>query len=872
MDTLILTTKLHVPPLHPSLAPRPRLIQRLDEGLRLGRKLTLISAPAGFGKSTLLSEWLLGRSGAGRGGVTPPLRAAWLSLDEGDNDLTRFLAYLIAALRTIEPDLGETVLGALQSSQPPVIEPVLITLINEIAALPGRCVLILDDYHLIEAQPIHDAVAFMLDNLPPGMHWVIASRKDPLLPLARLRGRRQLTELRAADLRFTPAETAVLLNQVMDLKLSAEDVDALEKQTEGWITGLQFAALSLQGRADATEFIQAFSGSHQYVLDYLVEEVLQQQREEIQAFLRQTSILERLTGPLCDAVMGISESTNPTGRLRTQRITPAAIRTLADSQSLLEHLERANLFIVPLDSERRWYRYHHLFADLLRVRLRQTAAPASGGVEGESEQTLHRRACAWFETEGLTAEAIHHALAAGDHEHAAQLVEQDAWAMLSGGETMTLLRWVNALPDHTVRSRPWLCVYHALALLLGSQLDAVEPRLADAEREVHDSGWPADELRSLTGHVAAVRAYAASYRGQATQTIEYARQALESLPEDNLAIRSLGAFALGAASYLRNDATAAAEAFAQAGAMARASGNIHLAVPAISAVAGLQALFGQPHQAAETYQEALDLALASHRTTPLAARAYSGLSAVHYEWHDLAAATRCAREAIRLGRLWGSVDVLAVGHAVLARSLQAQGNLDAAQEALQEAEQLARKHHLTPGVPEVVAAGRARLWLARGDLSSAVRWAAERRSALRDEVTLLSEVEQIAVARACSSRRGSGRMRRGCWRDCGMRPKPEAAGEGWSRCWRCRPSPWDRKVRAFRRPRRCRARFPWPRRRATSAPSWMRARRWRRCCAPRLRAARRWSTCGSCLRHSATKRRPSLNDRHRGRHPPWSNP
>jgi LuxR family maltose regulon positive regulatory protein len=350
MATPILKTKLYIPPPRPELVSRPRLIERLNEGMHC--KLTLISAPAGFGKTTLLSEWVAS--------VRRPV--AWISLDTGDDDLARFLSYLIAALQTIETGVGDSVLGVLQASQPPAIQSVLITLINELTAIPGPFVLVLDDYNAITAQPIHDAVTFLLDNAPPGMHLVIATRKDPLLPLARLRGRRQLTELRVADLRFTPDETAGLLNQAMGLGLTAESVSALEKRTEGWVTGLQLAAISLQGRDDAADFIRSFTGSHQYVLDYLVEEVLERQPEEIRAFLLQTSILERLTGALCDAITGGS-----------------------GGQAMLERVAGSNLFLIPLDDERRWYRYHHLFADLLRVRLSQ-AAPfiPSVGAEGES--------------------------------------------------------------------------------------------------------------------------------------------------------------------------------------------------------------------------------------------------------------------------------------------------------------------------------------------------------------------------------------------------------------------------------------------------------------------------------------------------------
>ena len=388
MSTPILATKLYVPPPQPKVVLRPRLIERLNEGLH--RKLTLISAPAGFGKTTLVSEWVAG--------CERP--AAWLSLDEGDNDPTRFLAYLVAALQTIAANIGEGVLGALQSPQPPPTESILTTLLNEIATVPDDFVLVLDDYHVIDARTVDDALTFLLDHLPPQMHLVIATREDPHLPLARLRARGQLTELRAADLRFTPAEAAEFLNGVMGLNLSAEDIAALETRTEGWIAGLQLAAISMRGHEDATSFIESFTGSHRFVLDYLVEEVLQQQSESVQAFLLRTSILDRLCGPLCDAVL----------------LDPSA-----SGQETLEYLEHANLFLVPLDNERRWYRYHHLFAELLRQRLHQSVASATGDERAWPNCTY--APAQWYEDNGLDMEAIHHALAAEDFERAASLIE-----------------------------------------------------------------------------------------------------------------------------------------------------------------------------------------------------------------------------------------------------------------------------------------------------------------------------------------------------------------------------------------------------------------------------------------------------------------
>src|SRR6266567_780927 len=442
MPTPILATKLYLPRLRPNVVSRPRLIERLNEGLQ--RKLTLISAPAGFGKTTLVSEWVEGIE-------RPRARTAWLSLDEGDNDPARFVAYLVAALQTIAATIGEGVLGVLQSPQPPPTESILTALLNEITTLPDHFVLVLDDYHVIDAKPVDMALAFLVEHLPPQMHLVIATREDPQLPLARLRARGHLTELRAADLRFTASEAAAFLNQVMGLSLSAADIAALEDHTEGWIAGLQLAALSMQGHQDVPGFIRAFAGDHRYIVDYLVEEVLQRQPAPVRSFLLQTAILDRLNGPLCDAVTSQEE-----GNAR------------------LEALERGNFFVVPLDDKRHWYRYHHLFAEVLSAHLMAE--------QPDQISTLHRRASAWYERHGSTADAIRHALSACDFERAADLVELAIPAMRQSRQEATVLGWLKALPDELLQVRPVLSVAYAWALLASGELEGVETRLRDAER------------------------------------------------------------------------------------------------------------------------------------------------------------------------------------------------------------------------------------------------------------------------------------------------------------------------------------------------------------------------------------------------------
>src|SRR5579859_6384147 len=403
--TTILATKLYIPPLRPNVVLRPRLIERLSAGLH--RKLTLISAPAGFGKTTLLSEWTLG---LGRS-------VAWLSLDDQDNDPARFLAYLVAALQTIAATIGKGVFSLLQSPQPPPPEALLTALLNDLTTISDPFVLVLDDYHVLDAKPVDQALAFLIDHLPPHIHLVIATREDPHLPLARLCARAQLTEVRAIDLRFTPSEAAAFLNQMMGLTLSAEDIAALERRTEGWIAGLQLAALSLQGVVDATSLIASFTGSHHFVLDYLMEEVLGQQSERIQTFLLHTSILDRMSGPLCDAVV---------------------LDSTTSGQATLQDLERANLFLIPLDNERRWYRYHHLFAELLRLRLQQSLS-SDPALAHARVASLHLRASRWYEDQGLTMEAFHQAAAAGDVERAERLIEGKSLPRHVPGAVTTVL-------------------------------------------------------------------------------------------------------------------------------------------------------------------------------------------------------------------------------------------------------------------------------------------------------------------------------------------------------------------------------------------------------------------------------------------------
>jgi LuxR family maltose regulon positive regulatory protein len=712
LSTPLLKTKLYIPPVRPELVSRPHLVERLNEGFRRGCKLTLVSAPAGYGKTTLLSEWALH--------CEPLMRVAWVSLDEGDNDPVRFWAHVVAALQAVRADIAEIAYATFQSPHSPPIESALAGLLNQIADVPDPSVLVLDDYHVVSAPAIHDALSFLLENLPPQVHLVISTRADPPLPIPRLRGRGQLTELYQSDLRFTSKEAAELLNQVMGLGLSAEDVTALEKRTEGWIAGLQMAAVSMQGRDDIAEFVRAFTGSHRYILDYLGEEVLRRQPEGVQRFLLQTAILDRLTGPLCDAVVGIDESAD------LQADEPP-VRLFAGSQDTLEYLERNNLFVVPLDDERRWYRYHHLFADFLRQRLHHE--------ERDLLPELHRRASKWYEEHRLTAQAVSHALAAGDLERAACLVEWVAWWVLARGEMTTLLGWLDTLPGELVRSRPQLGILRVWALAFTGRFD-------DAESGLSNVG-----VRHVQGEAAAVRAYIAGVRGDVPRTIKLAHQALEQLPEEKLFLRSIVAISLGIAYWGNNDSAAANRALSEAIMLGRAAGQTELTLAATATLGHVQEAQGLLRQAVETHREALELTVeAGSRPVPFAGIACVGMAEPLYEWNDLDGAMHHAVEGIRLCEIGGFVSYLLAGYANLAQVYQARGDAESALETIQKAERLAQRHEYAY-VRGMIARLRVRLWVAQGNLAAASRWAQGHRLSPVDELDPAREIEQIAVVR-----------------------------------------------------------------------------------------------------------------------------
>ena len=739
---VLLATKLHVPRPQPGFVPRPRLVQALGEGLARGRML--VCAPAGFGKTALLADWA---RGDGR-------TVAWLGLDDGDSDPARFWRYVVAALEGARPGLA----GRVGPPPPRSFEGLVTALINELAADPGpdEVLLVLDDYHLVDSGPVHKLVAFLLENLPPGLRVVVSSRSDPPLPLARLRARGQLAELRAADLRFTPEEAAALLGETAGPGLPGTAAEALVARTEGWAAGLQLAGLSLRGHADPAGFVAAFSGSHRFVLDYLADEVVDDQPGEVRAFLLETSVLERLTGGLCDAV---------TGR--------------AGSQAMLEQIERAGLFLVPLDEVRGWWRYHDLFADLLRARL-QAEQPGRA-------LALHRAAAAWCEEHDLADDAVRHALAAGEAAWAARLVERHVEELLGRSERVTLHRWLSALPAESVRDRPRLCLAQAYAAAQGFQVEALEALLDDAERAFAVSGdepyqdhagRTASVLANVPAAIAFLRASLARLRGDAALAAGYDRQALDQLGEDEWLMRSFVGWNRAGADWLGGRLGSAERGLAEVLAELRAAGEavrhaggepaevLYAAEGGAGFFAGFLAMrvcydLGQVQRA----QGKLDAALATYRQalaaagessqTAYAGMARVGLAQVLYERDELAAALDHATRGVTLCRQLDYTPPLATGLAVVARIRHAHGDAAGAREAMGEAGQAG----LSPRVAALlnpVPSQRARLLLAQGDVRAAAQWTTAAGLSPDDEPDYPREPAYLVLARVLLARNDPG--------------------------------------------------------------------------------------------------------------------
>jgi len=730
MASPILVTKLFVPVARPDLVSRPRLIEQLDGGLR--RKLTLVSAPAGFGKTTLVTEWLSSLQGDSKKENQVKNRVAWLSLDEGDNDPTRFLTYFITALnQTYEGGtiFGKGALNMLQSPQPPPVETTLTTLINELTTIADRIIFVLDDYHLIDSQAVHATLNFLLENIPPQLHLIITTREDPLLQLSRMRARGQLIELRAADLRFTNAEAADFLNQIMGLNLSTEDILALEKRTEGWIAGLQLAAISMRGSTDVSRFVKSFTGSHRLVLDYLIEEVLGQQPEPIQNFLLQTSILNRLTGSLCDVLTGQD-----------------------NGQQVLERLDRANLFIVPLDDERRWYRYHHLFADLLRERLHR--------IQPEGSSKLHQQASAWYQQNGFEDEAIEHALSGNDFDRAVEIIDKHIDDIWGAGQHAVIQRWMAKLPDALVFSKPHLCVFHAWYLFVNGQREAAKQALEAAERAItsdrttetksFDDGMVhSSDRRILKGRAAAVQAFMASYQGDLVETIQHAKKANEILPEQDLTWRCLTGFVLGDALLYQGEMAEAYRVRLDTVNVSKETGHYYLIL-----IANLRLIETLRHQG--KLKQAIDYCVQQLQfvnecgisETVAAGWLLCLWGDVLAEINDIdEAITQAQKGAEIAGRGRRDVSFFGWSNLYLLRVLFSKGDLAGAEKVVEKMRKVVRERDLPLLAHKQLSAWQARIWLEQDKLEAVSQWAKERGLNPDGELSFFNESEYVVFAR-----------------------------------------------------------------------------------------------------------------------------
>jgi len=670
------------------------------------RKLTLISAPAGFGKTTLLVDWI----------HRYKIPTAWFSVDKGDIDPLHFLTYVILGLQGLEAGTGKAALTMLQSPQPPPIEPMLINLINDVSRIPPDMALILDDYHLVDTQPIHDLISFMLENLPQQMHLIIATRSDPPLPLLpRLRSQNQLTELRAADLSFSGDETASLFNQSLNLQLTTQDIQLIETRTEGWAAGLQLAALSLQGRTDPSDFIKGFKGDNRYIADYLTEEVLNRQSEHLRNFLLHTSILERLSGPLCDAV---AEQGN--------------------SRRVLETLEKANLFVVPLDEERCWYRYHHLFADLLNQRLRTQ--------QGDLLPQLHLRASQWLAENGFKNEAVDHAFLAQNYNRAVALIEGIAEMDWDRARESRLLHWFKKLPDEKIDPNPKLCIFYARELFKSGYMDDTEKRLQAAEQKLETIFVSDVNKAGLRGRIAVIRAYISTRTGDLSRTIDFSSQALKLLPRRDLNWRSVAATMLGFG-YGSGNLIESQQAFSEAMEISKAAGNVYYHIFAGSCLGSVLARRGKLKEARDFSRQLLDLAIENGiEQTGIAGSLYGNLGTILCEWGDFDEGIRLINKGIELSKVGCDPVILAICQLSLLRASMYRMDLVGALKLMENINERAADFALPPWVKSAISAINVFFLLGSGNLNAALLWARERGLRPDDKPDDLHEVEYIALA------------------------------------------------------------------------------------------------------------------------------
>lgn len=653
MESPLITTKLLIPSPCQGLVSRLALLNCVSKGI--SGKFTLISASSGYGKTTLMAAWCETR------GQDFPL--AWISLDKGDNDPFRFLSYLIAAFQNIQDGFGGDTSAMMQGAQNPTDESILSVLVNELSTVSHDFALVLEDYHVIKLREIHQIMVFLLDHMPPQMHLVILTRSDPPFPLARMRARGEMMEIRAHNLRFSSDETTIFLNKNLGLNLADENIQILLDRTEGWITGLQLAALSIQGRKNASEMIAAFGGGHEYIVDYLVEEVLDRQPDELKMFLYQTSILGRMNGPLCDEITGQSEG-----------------------EATLEHLEKANLFVTLIGGEQRWYRYHHLFAEVMSNRLHRYFP--------DQVHELHLRAAKWFNQNNLFSEAIEHALATNDHLFAAEIVESQAQDLLHKGSLSTLLGWLNQFPPEIVMRRPRLGIDSAWVYLLIGQFEQIESYLASAETKL-DGLNDQDEL---CGQIAAIRAYAAAQRGNPAQAIELAHNSLELLPKEDLSVRSVVSFVLGGVYYIQQDFENALSAMQAASQFGEQAGNIHLAVAALNAVAELLKQQGNLGETEKILYQAMHLGSGpSGKPLPITAGVHINFAELRLAQKDFESARQYALTGLDMAKKIVNAEGQILCYLTLAQVEYFDGNFEVAQATLEKAKRLAAKHRLPPG-------------------------------------------------------------------------------------------------------------------------------------------------------------------------------
>jgi len=716
----LLKTKLTIPPLRADLVSRPRLLKKLNEGAN--KKLFLLSTPPGFGKTTLLSEWIHKKK----------LPAAWFSIDERDNDPISFLTYMIAALQTLDKNWGQPVLELIQSPQLPSFESMIITLINSITPTPKNFALVLDDYHLIQSPSIHDMLGLFLDALPAKMHMILATRSDPPLPLSRIRTQNQLTELRTGDLSFTSDETTQYFKDKLNVDLSIEDIALLESRTEGWITGLQLAAISMHGRKDLSTFVAKFSGDNRYIVDYLMEEVLHRQPENIQDFLLQTSILDPLSGPLCDAV---TEQKN--------------------SQQMLNMLEKSNLFIFSLDNERKWFRYHRLFADSLSQRFQHK--------HGEIVPELHRRACDWYDEHAMKFEAVDHALAAHDYDRAAFLLEDIAETVWDRGQQVKLAQWFGHLPERLISKRPQLCVFYARSLIMSGRQKEAEQCLTSAEKILDSSSEEVVEIlpdgtrfqhvfnrEEMLGKISAVRTLMAMYRGDVANVIEHAYHALILLSEENLTWRSVVETMLGMAHGWAGDGDMekAEKAFSSAISIIKKTGNTSFYLFAGLSLAGIFTYLGRMHDAENLCRQLLKAAEdAGMSKTGNAASLCSILGGILCERDDLEAGIPMIKKGLELAKL--SHDLIALQGIRLnwIRVLILIKDFPKALRFIDEIIKDSKKIDLPPWMGHIVAAYQARIWIELGHTDLLTQWIEERKISIEDKLSCRNEPEHIVLAR-----------------------------------------------------------------------------------------------------------------------------